>query len=185
MRLAYLLSRILTALFVLSSFYLKAQSLKAYHITVKTTRHRLTGVLQKIDTSTVVLQTRSGLVSVPVAGITKIIIREQKKAFRSKRVLTYDPMNEEAYETQPNGPRKRKDGQEDPTPGQQLAGHVSTGVLNGMINLLRLPFHAINPALAKVKIREHTLPERIARELNFYSIAYQQAALAGALPVLK
>lgn len=166
----------LTLLFLLTFFvYISAfaQQIKPYLAVVKTNQGKQKGVLQRVDSSSVVLDTESGFIKLEIKSIKSIKIKVIKTPYQAKTYLNYSWDTSE-YNIAQGDKLVNKWGQEEPTFGEQIAGSVFTGFLNGATNLIAMPIHAINSSIASYSFKNKLTAEEY-QSLTFFSIDYQRS----------
>lgn len=158
---------------LLSTAISHAQALTYYLAVVKTETGKVSGLLHKSTADYIVINGKDGLMKIDIQQISLIKIKVMKKGYKPERFVTYDPMDEANFEQRRDGSRVRKNGEKDPSLEEQVALHLYSEVINVFANLVLAPIHAINPSLAKYKVRNKKMDEQSARELSYYSTIYQ------------
>lgn len=157
-------------------FCLQAQVIRSYIAIVKTKDGKKKGILYQVNEDALTLQQGDSLILVKAVDIKNIRIRASKAPYELKSVVKYDPLAERNYETLPNSQvRVRKDGQQDPDFGEQVAGHVGAAAVNVAVNIIAAPIQAINSSIIKVDINQN--PENFKNnkeDLSYHSIYYQK-----------
>lgn len=156
---------------IFSSNIIYAQNVKPYLAIVKTTNSRQKGILQKVDSTKILLRADTGFVSIDVQDVTAIKIREVKKRFKGKNYASYDWDTSEFNQIR-DGKRFNKWGAEEPDFKDQVAMSVFGEFFNGIINFIALPIHAINPAIANYRFTP-TSSKADQESLSYFSINYQ------------
>ena len=161
----------LLLLFMCSSAF--AQQIKPYLAIVKTHQGVKKGVLQRTDSSMIVLDTESGFVKIATVSIKSIKIRVVKTPYQAKTYLNYSWDTSE-YNISRGDKMVNKWGEEEPTLGDHLTATVASGVINGLANIVAMPIQAINAAIASFNFKKKlTIEEQ--RSLHFFSIDYQRS----------
>ncbi|QPH39678.1 hypothetical protein [Pedobacter endophyticus] len=157
--------------FCLAVVNLEAQ-VRAFIAVVKTAEGKKKGVLHKVDSANVFLQSSDGLVAVAIPTIEKVQIRPLKKNFEGVDLIKIG--SEEEYTINSRGERVDKWGKEAPSPEEELGVTFFSIIATAIANGLAAPIHAINPNLAKFKFDGDVLSNKIKLEkLSYYSIYYQ------------
>ena len=84
--------------------------------------------------------------------------------------MDYDSWDENNFERDLGGNKVRKWNQKEPTLEEEVAGRLGNTLVNGILNLLVAPFHAINPAIystSEVKFKDEV------NNLSGYCLFYQ------------
>lgn len=155
------------------------QQIKPYLAVVKTDQGKQKGVLQRVDSNSVILDTESGFVKIETKSIKSIKIKVIKTPYQPKTYLKYSWDTSE-YNISQNGKMVNKWGETEPTFGDQVTGSIFTGLLNGLTNLMAIPIQAINSSIANYNFKNKLTAEE-QRSLNYFTIDYQrspQSALA-------
>ncbi|WP_145855979.1 hypothetical protein [Pedobacter suwonensis] len=153
----------------------KSQGIKPYIAIVKTKADVVKGVLYKVDSASVVMIVEGSPVTLPVDEIKTIKIRTPKKEASIIQFLKYDPWNADNYEKRADGAIVRKWGEKDPTPGEEVGGHVVATVVNITGNIIAAPIQAINPSIANYKINGDAAKyAQHKTDLDYFSVYYQQ-----------
>ena len=167
---------LILALLVLLMINAYAQKIQAYDAVVNLKNSVIEkGILYDVVKEGLILQRGDSLVSISTNGIAMLKIYAAKSPYKFKKIFTYDPWDESNFETKSsNMVRIRKWNEEDPTPGEEIKGYISTAVVNGAIHLIALPISAIRANIFKVSINCKTDKfDKVKEELSYYSINYQ------------
>jgi hypothetical protein len=149
------------------------QQIKPYLAVVKTTAGKYKGVLQKVDTGRVMILNPSGLVTIAAKDIEYVKIRVLKRGYVVKDYFANVKTKEE-YHLDRNGRMVDKWGHEAPTVNEEVSTSILTVFFMGLVNVIALPIHAINPNLTQFSIQRDTTKYREQlQELSYYSIYYQ------------
>lgn len=148
----------------------KAQQVKPYKAILITNTGKQKGILHKIDSTKVVLYKDGVFEVTPITEIQSIQIRRIKKRFKTKDYIGKMPQG--TYTVDRNGQLVDQWGNKAPTLEDEVGRSVFAVFLNGFINVLALPIHALNPNLAKFKFSAQKDQAQL-NELSYYSIDYQ------------
>lgn len=163
--------------FILSGFIFaaKAQQVKPYISIVKTKAGVKKGLLYKLDSAALIIINDGDFLTINTDQIKWVKIKKPKKPAGIIKFLKYDPWSKDNFEKRPDGVVVRKWGEKDPTPEEELAGHVAATLLNVTGNILATPIQAINPNIANYKIKGDQVKFAAwSTELNYFSIHYQK-----------
>jgi hypothetical protein len=148
----------------------KANPVKPYLAVIHTPTGKTKGVLYYMDSTGLVIDPGSGMVKVKAADIESIKIREYKRNYRIKKFMKYDPWDESNFERDFSGNKVRKRNEKDPSLEDEIKGRIGTTMVNGIINLLVAPFHAINPAIYSTS--DFRIKDEVSN-LSGYCLFYQ------------
>lgn len=149
-----------------------AQSIKPYLAIIKTNDHfRYKGILHKVDSNEVFINSDKGLEQIPFQSISSIKMRVPKKGYKAK---DYAPITDKKTEYKLNSEGKFVDhwGNEESPLQEDIVASV---VGNVFANSIGLSIHQINPGIKMFKIngdRANYLKQ--LEELSYYSIYYQR-----------
>ncbi|RZK69506.1 MAG: hypothetical protein EOO92_21940 [Pedobacter sp.] len=113
----------------------------------------------------------TSFVSITTASVTSVKIREIKKRYKGKDYASYN-WDTSAYNQVQNGKRVDKWGNEEPDFKDQLAMSAFGEFFNGVINVIALPIHAINPSIANYNFKPKAT-KADQESLSYFSIDYQ------------
>jgi hypothetical protein len=163
--------KFISIVLLISAFFIaKANPVKPYLAIVHTPAGKIKGVLYYIDSTGIVIDPKDGMMKIKATDIKDIKIREFKKKYQVKKFLKYDPWDESNYERTTSGQKVRKNNEKEPTLTEELGGHAGATFINGVLNLLVAPFHAINPAIYTSK--KFVIKDEVSN-LSGYCIFYQ------------
>lgn len=151
-----------------------AQSVQLYLAIIKdknNSRHK--GILQRVDSSTVIINSEKGIEAIPFQFIKSIKIRVPKKSYEIKN---FTPNTNKNTKYKLNGEGKFVDewGNEEPSLTDIKDNVIASMLGNLLINSAALPFSKINPSVSKFKIDyDKTKFTSQLNELSYYSIYYQ------------
>ncbi|MBC7914315.1 MAG: hypothetical protein H7Y07_09345 [Pyrinomonadaceae bacterium] len=150
-----------------------AQPIKPFITVVKTASGNVRGVLYKVDSAHVFIDSKNGFITINSNEIQSIKIREVKKKYQVKKVFKYDKWDESNFEENGYSVPVRKWGEKDPTLKEEITGKVGTSLMNALVNVIAWPIHAINPGIARVKFNDEKKYADQAEMLSDYSVYYQ------------
>jgi hypothetical protein len=162
--------------FLLTFFAYKtsfAQQINPYLAVVKTDQGKQKGVLQHVDSNGLVLDSESGFIKIETKSIKSVKIKVIKTPYQPKKYLNYSWDTSE-YNISQNGKMVNKWGEVEPTFGEQIAGSVATGLLNGVTNLIAIPIQSINSPIAEYNFKNKLTREE-QQSLSYFSIDYQMS----------
>jgi hypothetical protein len=165
----------LTILFVTASFITAhAQSVQLYLAIIKAknnTSHK--GILQRVDSSNVIIHSENGIETIPSQFIKSIKIRVPKKSYELKN-FTPNTNKNTNYKLNSEGKFVDEWGNEEPSITDIKDNVIASVLGNLLINSAALPFSKINPSVSKFKIDyDKTKYTSQLNELSYYSIYYQ------------
>lgn len=165
----------LTILFITASFITAhAQSVQLYLAIIKVknnTSHK--GILQRVDSNNVVINSEKGLETIPSEFIKSIKIRVPKKSYKLKN-FTPDTDKNTNYRQNAEGKFVDEWGNEEPSLTDIKDGAIASVLGNILINSVALPVSKINPSISNFKIDyDKTRYTSQLNELSYYSIYYQ------------
>lgn len=167
----------LPLIFLFSAIFITCyaqQDVKPYFATIKTLNGTQKGILYKVDSARVIINSDSKFEQISISNIRWIklkVLKSKDKEFI--KFATYDPWNKNNFELK-NGVQVRKWGEKDPTLGEEIGGHVATTVINVAGNILAAPIQSINPSVASYKIKyDKQLYLSVLSELSYYTVNYQ------------
>ena len=162
----------LILLIAFGAFNSYAQNVKPYLILLKTLDGKFKGVLQKVDSSSVILNQEGNFIKVAFAQIKSARIRGIKKSYKT---IDLFKIGSDPQEYVPNESGKMVDkwGHEMPSAEDELATTFFSAIATALANGLALPIHAINPNLAKFRFKGEKIEQDELRQLSYYSIYYQ------------
>lgn len=149
-----------------------AQSIKPYLAVIKTSNNnRYQGILQKVDSSKVIIRSDKGPEIIPFQSIKSIKMRVSKKRYIAK---DFTPTDEEKtkYKLSSEGKYVDQWGNEEPSLQNEIVGSV---VGNVLVNSVGLAIHQINPSISLFRIYgDKASYLKQLDELSYYSIYYQE-----------
>ena len=151
-----------------------AQQSKPYLAIIKTTSGTARGILYKVDSTYLLIDSKTGLTSIDAGKIEAIKLRLVQKKYKVKKLFTYKPYDDINYDKDVNGFQVRKWGKADPSLKEEFNGHAGNAMLNVAANIIAFPFHFVNPYVAKVKFKELNRYNQSMEMLANYSVYYQQ-----------
>lgn len=143
-----------------------------YKAILETQAGKLKGVLQRIDSSSIVLAVEGRFTKVNIVDIQYIKIRRLKNAYRYKNYMKEGSIEQSKYQLNSNGDLVDRFGNKAPTLAQEIAAPFWLAAVNGVFNTIAFPIHAINPNIAKFKLNGRADSTQKA-QLTYYSISYQ------------
>lgn len=164
---------IFTITFILALFFNSiAQRVVPFKAILDTKEGKVKGILQKIDSSSIILDVKGKFVRVDLDQIETVKIRKLKNAYRYKTYVKDTEDEPTVYRMNANGDMVDHFGNKEPTLAQQIAAPFWFAAVNGVFNVLAFPIHAINPNVAKFKINGQPDSTKHA-QISYYSINYQ------------
>ncbi|MDQ8004060.1 MAG: hypothetical protein REI64_04610 [Pedobacter sp.] len=149
-----------------------AQKVVPYKAVVKTKYGTERGVLHKVDSTSIVLNTNDKFISLSITEVKCIKIRRYKRPYRAKTYLDNSAKETTTYQLNGNDDLVDRYGNKAPTLRDEIVESFWFAALNGVANVIAFPIHAINPNLAKYNLQEG-LNKNQLDELSYYSIVYQ------------
>ncbi|MBB2147947.1 LSm family protein [Pedobacter gandavensis] len=151
-----------------------AQSVKLYLAIIKAKNnisHK--GILQRVDSNNVILNSENGIETIPFQLIKSIKIRVPKKSYNLKN-FTPDTDKNKVYRQNAAGKFVDEWGNEEPSLTDIKDGVIASVIGNVLINSVALPVSKINPSISNFKI-DYDQSRYISQlnELSYYSIYYQ------------
>lgn len=165
----------LIILFIAASFSsAHAQSVQHYLAIIKVKNkvsHK--GILQRVDSNNVIINSEKGLEIIPYQSIKSVKIRVPKKSYKLKN-FTPDTGKNTNYRQNAEGKFVDEWGNEEPSLTEVKDGVIASVLGNVLINSVALPISKINPSISNFKINydKTTYISRLD-ELSYYSIHYQ------------
>ena len=159
-------------LLVALSYTSNAQRPVPYKAILETQDGKLKGVLQKVDSSSIVLDIKGQFVKVSLSKIEKIKIRKLKNAYRYKNYMKEKSGEQPVYRMNANCDMVDHFGNKAPTLAQEIAAPFWLAAFNGVFNTIAFPIHAINPNVAKFELNGYADSTQNA-QLSYYSLNYQ------------
>jgi len=151
-----------------------AQKVKPYLAIVKTNSGTSKGVLYRVDSTGLVMESDDKIVKININEIRLVKIKAVKKEYQPKQFANYDPWNENNFDKQPNGTPLRKWGEKDPTLKEEISGHIGAGIINVAGNLIAAPIHSISGSIVKFQLKGNEREKAAQlKELVYFSIHYQ------------
>lgn len=151
-----------------------AQSVQLYLAIIKVKNnvsHK--GILQRVDSSQVILNSEKGIEIIPVQSIKIIKIRVPKKSYKLKN-FTPDTGKNIHYKQNAEGKFVDEWGNEEPSLTDIKDGVIASVIGNVLINSVALPISKINPSISNFKIDyDQSVYSGLLNELSYYSIYYQ------------
>jgi len=159
---------------VTSSIAVNAQSVQLYLAIIKVKNnisHK--GILQRVDSSHVFINSEKGMETIPVQFIKSIKIRVPKKSYQLKN-FTPDTEKKTNYRQNAEGKFVDEWGNEEPSLTDIKDNVIASVLGNVLINSVALPISKINPSISNFKINynQSTYISQL-NELSYYSIYYQ------------
>ena len=131
------------------------------------------GILQRVDSNSVILNSEKGMETVPFQVIKSIKIRVPKKDYKVKN-FTPDTNKNKNYKQNAAGKFVDEWGNEEPSLTDIKDGVIASVVGNLLINSVALPVSKINPSISNFKIDyDQSIYISQLNELSNYSIHYQ------------
>ncbi|MCX2454182.1 hypothetical protein OQX61_23125 [Pedobacter sp. PLR] len=165
----------LIVLFITAGFITaNAQSVQLYLAIIKAKNnisHK--GILQRVDSGNVIINSEKGIETIAVQLIKTIKIRVPKKNYNLKN-FTPDTGKNKNYRQNAAGKFVDEWGNEEPSLTDIKDGAIASVFGNILINSIALPVSKINPSISNFKI-DYDKSIYISRlnELSYYSIYYQ------------
>jgi hypothetical protein len=150
----------------------QAQRIVPYKAILETSHGKEKGLLHKVDCAVIVLNQNGEFITLELSQIKHIKIRKVKKAYKLKTYLNDQPNDDGPHKLNGNNEWVNRFGNRVPTLEEEIAGSFFFAALNGVVNVIAFPIHAINPNLAKYKLQKG-LSKNQLDELSYYSIVYQ------------
>ena len=150
----------------------QAQLPVPYKAILETQTGKFKGVLQRIDSSFIVLDVGGHFTKVSIVDIQNIKIRRFKNAYRYKNYMKEGSAEQSTYRLNSNGDMVDRFGNKAPTLTQEMAAPFWLAAVNGVFNTIAFPIHSINPNIAKFKLNGRADSTQKA-QLTYYSISYQ------------
>ena len=164
---------IFTAVLILSTCFIRAQPLKPYLAIVETSGGKIKGILCNADGKGLLLDQRESLIKISADEIRSVKIRKIKNRYRAKHFMSYSSLDESNSEKNVFGERVRKANEKEPTLKEEVNGRVGVLIVNGLVNILVMPFHLINPSVYNAEYKEKGKFSRDVIHVAAYSIFYQ------------
>ncbi|NRF37711.1 hypothetical protein [Pedobacter foliorum] len=165
----------LIILFTATSFIAAhAQSVQPYLAIIKVkNKNSHKGILQRVDSSHVFINSEKGMETIPVQSIKSIKIRVPKKDYQLKN-FTPDTRKNTNYKQNAEGKFVDEWGNEEPSLTEIKDGAIASVLGNVLINSVALPISKINPSISNFKINyDKSIYISRLNELSYYSIHYQ------------
>jgi hypothetical protein len=152
----------------------QAQQVKPYMVVVTTNVGKERGILYRADSAKVVIDARNGFVNIKTQDIEKIKIKRVKSGdYEIKSYVKYSDWEERNFEKTASGMRMLKPGVKEPTLKEEISRRAGFTIINTFLNIIVLPFHAINPAVNVFRYKSSQEFKSNLDNLNHYSIFYQ------------
>ena len=165
----YLLSILCVTIFCCVS---NAQKIIAYKAVIQTQYGKSKGVFQTIDSTSIMLKVKNQFVSINLDEINSIKIRQVKKYYRIKKHLKNTNKEQIAYQMNTNGELFGRYENTVPQLGEDVAVSFWFAFINGVANAVAYPIYAINPNVAKFKVKDK-IDSAQRTQIGYYSVAYQ------------
>lgn len=150
-----------------------AQQINPYLVIVQTTSGKEKGILYKVDSAWLAIDGKNGFARVKSDEIRSIKVRADKRNYKVRKLVKYDPWDEGHFESNVYGAPVRKWGEKDPSVKEEISGHIGTSLINVLVNVIAAPIHAINPGIARIRFDDRTKFADQVYTLSYYSIHYQ------------
>lgn len=161
--------------FITASFIpANAQSVQPYlAIIIAKNKIRHKGILHRVDSGNVILNSEKGIETIPFQLIKSIKIRVPKKSYNLKN-FTPDTGKNKKYSQNAEGKFVDEWGNEEPSLTDIKDGVIASVIGNVLINSVALPVSKINPSISNFKIDyDQSMYVSQLNELSYYSIYYQ------------
>ncbi|MDR6781563.1 hypothetical protein ABIE26_001949 [Pedobacter africanus] len=163
-----LLASLICCLFLTSN----AQTIKPYKAILETESGKLKGILQKVDSTNVILNIDGRFTAIKISDIQLVKIRTIKKHYKTQDFLNDMPQTE--YKVDQKGEMVDHWGNKAPGLKDEAAAATFGVILNGLFNVIAFPIHAVNPNIARFDLKDKKKSKQLS-QLVYYSINYQSS----------